>query len=565
MAHVRDSDTSLWLHNKLGTSNDLWSGGSICSQLNQDVLRNIRECFIELQSQVKLKLLLSFLHIPRRNVEEWKVELEEILEVALVDSDQWVSMLAELLKSYPSTGLLNFQIEENASVFTDVVNDLKKLVRKHSDQAMLPMECLYLNRTALSSVVGQLPQPTKHFTLKQKPKSATLRAELLQKSLDAANNSKKNSTTPSVPIRCRGLIKPINDATPLRGIPSRINPGGFKSRSSPLGRLNSTPPASRVPPRTPAGRKDGGIKLLEIDEQPMGYGRDAKRRKKLPEIETPEARKEKDGATPPVTSSPSTPDYAAGLLTTTQLSGPSIPVIAPSGTTPNYAPTPPANALPTVANTTPTLPVSTATTPAAAKREGFTPATPTLEQPTNQIPVPAQTVNVASTQAETPKTQVIHATTIGNLASIGGTPVQLQHMPVQQQQQPQVPTQILQPPPTVQPPQQVQMHTIVQPTPPPKKSLSLTKEQMQEAQEMFNKSNKVTRPEKALILGFIAGSRDNPCPHLGQIVTIMLSENEEKVQQMDGTVQSMMVETHFQMNYSTGEWKRVKKYRRLEA
>lgn len=68
--NVRDSDTSLWLHNKLGTSNDLWSGGSIISQLNQDVLRNIRECFADLQSQVKLKLLLSFLHVSRRNVDE---------------------------------------------------------------------------------------------------------------------------------------------------------------------------------------------------------------------------------------------------------------------------------------------------------------------------------------------------------------------------------------------------------------------------------------------------------------------------------------------------------------
>ncbi|GBM89612.1 hypothetical protein AVEN_93788-1, partial [Araneus ventricosus] len=36
-------------------------------------------------------------------------------------------------------------------------------------------------------------------------------------------------------------------------------------------------------------------------------------------VEMPEARKEKDGATPPVTSSPSTPDYAAGLLTTSQV------------------------------------------------------------------------------------------------------------------------------------------------------------------------------------------------------------------------------------------------------
>ena len=30
---------------------------------------------------------------------------------------------------------------------------------------------------------------------------------------------------------------------------------------------------------------------------------------------------------------------------------------------------------------------------------------------------------------------------------------------------------------------------------------------MVEAQEMFRTSNKVTRPEKALILGFMAGSR----------------------------------------------------------
>ena len=87
---------------------------------------------------------------------------------------------------------------------------------------------------------------------------------------------------------------------------------------------------------------------------------------------------------------------------------------------------------------------------------------------------------------------------------------------------------------------------------------------MLEAQEMFKTANKVTRPEKALILGFMAGSRDNPCPHLGNIVTIKLSENQENVPQTDNTYLTMIVETHFQMNYNTGEWKRIKKYRRLE-
>ena len=78
--------------------------------------------------------------------------------------------------------------------------------------------------------------------------------------------------------------------------------------------------------------------------------------------------------------------------------------------------------------------------------------------------------------------------------------------------------------------------------------------------------------------------RDNPCPHLGNIVTIKLSENQENVPQTDNTYLTMIVETHFQvrlnfsgiafhpiyillkfqMNYNTGEWKRIKKYRRLE-
>lgn len=121
--------------------------------------------------------------------------------------------------------------------------------------------------------------------------------------------------------------------------------------------------------------------------------------------------------------------------------------------------------------------------------------------------------------------------------------------------------------------------------------VGLQREQMLEAQEMFRTANKVTRPEKALILGFMAGSRgmfllrsrslflrtsymltltlprtsltDNPCPKLGNIVTVMLSENIEEVTQADGTTVQMLVETHFQMNYMNGEWKRIKKNRRI--
>ncbi len=64
--------------------------------------------FQDLQPQVKLKLLLSFFHIPRRNLEQWKPELENIIAVATDDSEPWVCMLGELMKTYPETGMTKY-------------------------------------------------------------------------------------------------------------------------------------------------------------------------------------------------------------------------------------------------------------------------------------------------------------------------------------------------------------------------------------------------------------------------------------------------------------------------
>lgn len=43
------------------------------------------------------------------------------------------------------------------------------------------MECPYLSRNSLMATIGSQPPPGKHFTLRRKPKSAALKAELFQK------------------------------------------------------------------------------------------------------------------------------------------------------------------------------------------------------------------------------------------------------------------------------------------------------------------------------------------------------------------------------------------------
>lgn len=57
---------------------------------------------------------------------------------------------------------------------------------------------------------------------------------------------------------------------------------------------------------------------------------------------------------------------------------------------------------------------------------------------------------------------------------------------------------------------------------------------------------------------------DNPCPQQGDIVNIRLSETMESLQHPDGTFRPMIVDMYFQMNYASGEWKRVKKFREKE-
>jgi len=314
-----------------------------------------------------------------------------------------------------------------------------------------------------------------------------------------------------------------------------------------------------------------GVKLLDITEQPMGYTA-AKKRKRQQDIE--DAKRAADEANAAATQIKSeaaanpTPDYAANLATSLQ------PTTVPP---PAYVPPPPTPQVPVTAPPPPVYaPVQSVTVPLATQPNALPGAPVTVALPT--VPHPQVSAGTRIIQLPTQPLPQVRMTSISSPVNLGSngvvtsgltqsmtatrTVVQPQHIIMQQPRQTFIQTQ-----PQQQILRQPAVQTIQAPAatqPGQRRNLSLTREQMLEAQEMFRTANKVTRPEKALILGFMAGSRDNPCPHLGSIVTIKLSENQENVPQNDNTYLTMIVETHFQMNYNTGEWKRIKKYRRLE-
>lgn len=110
-----------------------------------------------------------------------------------------------------------------------------------------------------------------------------------------------------------------------RGIPSlRVPTSGFRSPTSTQG-PSSRPNMSRQQ----AGRKDGGIKILDIAEQPLGYAA-AKKRKRQQELEEQQKRALEAQSSPPAKLEPetpitTTPDYAVGLNATSVYTQPATP------------------------------------------------------------------------------------------------------------------------------------------------------------------------------------------------------------------------------------------------
>ncbi|XP_034425321.1 negative elongation factor A isoform X2 [Hippoglossus hippoglossus] len=541
MASMKDSDTGLWLHNKLGSTDELWTPPSIASLLTVSVIDNIRLCFSSLSPPVKLKLLLGMLHLPRRTVDEMKEALSEIIQLATVDSEPWVLMVADILKSFPETGSLNLDLEEQNPNVQDILGELREKVSECEASAMLPLECQYLNKSALTTLVGPLTPPVKHFQLKRKPKSATLRAELLQKSTETAQQLKKTAGVP-FHAKGRGLVKKIDTTTPLKGIPK----APFRSPTAPS---MFSPPSNRTPvapARTPL-RKERGVKLLDISElDVVGAGREAKRRRKTLETEAGEKAAKEEAVV-----ENTTPDYAAGLGSAQKLGAlnenplpstsylPATPSMVPSS---SYIPSSEAQPANAGGSGRDTLQSARQPEESATAGAGATPTLPGQYKQRTPMYNASTTANPA-----TPTSPSTPASTPANNGPPAAATASQPETPTQPPSTPQTPT----PAPTPTPPQ-----------PQPKKNLSLTRDQMYAAQEMFKTANKVTRPEKALILGFMAGSRENPCPEQGDIIQIKLSEHTEVLPKADGTGSTtMLVDTVFEMNYSTGQWTRLKKYK----
>lgn len=78
-----------------------------------------------------------------------KEALSEIIQLATVDSEPWVLMVADILKSFPETGSLNLDLEEQNPNVQDILGELR-------DKGMLTLQNLMDNACIILSL-GLLP------------------------------------------------------------------------------------------------------------------------------------------------------------------------------------------------------------------------------------------------------------------------------------------------------------------------------------------------------------------------------------------------------------------------
>lgn len=618
----KDDSVASWLNNKLGSSTHLWSFSStVVSQYNIEKLMSIRDCFGTLDSLVKLKFFLSLFHIPKRCIEEFKPVIEVIIENTIQSClDQWVLSIAMFVKTFWLTQSLDTQNEYELDSFQEALKDLKQILKEcietesgcERSRFLLPLEFDYLNREARFNVLPNTSTFTneflfsltaednsfftKHFNLFKSPKATCKLDDLKNKAIHYS----KIKTTKSIMHTGLNSFAEYNDGLSTGSYSNRFNKKNelglnaglvgndpYSSSYGSMGQKNqgsssffkrsmlTSTTSTTITGKSSNPKRNVGIKLLDVQEQ-VATPKEAKRKRKEQEKETLKRQKqdqqkyEKDDLEgvakqedhPKMDELTNDPQFFSHHGLPSENEALDIPHMVQGlpGTNIDDVPKPMVfnlnhnqisqnvnkglNQVSSIGD----LFQSNKQQSEALNSQTLAANLQSFQEKFNNSPLQSRIMNPMPNFMN----QDMHQNT-------KTSPIKLEQFTTQSLGNPTALPTFKTPNLEYLPPQPLNTHETIQAQ--QQQALSLTQEQMLEAQEMFSNANCLSRPDKAQILGFIAGSRDNPQPNQGSLITIKLNEAAEIVISADGQRHSVISELYFEMNYDTGTYKKVKRYK----
>uniref|UniRef100_A0A914ZK98 HDAg domain-containing protein n=1 Tax=Parascaris univalens TaxID=6257 RepID=A0A914ZK98_PARUN len=472
-AQLRDLDLVKWLDNKLGDNNELWSGRQAASLLSREMLVELETCFQALETHVKLKIVLALPHLSYRLMTMWKGPLMNLLDLARRDADDWIETVSNMYRDFPSRRCVIPLPSDPNSYFCRTLDELKKAVKKHSqedDLRLLPLDKCVVSQSAIKCRygVGEV-DIRKHFNLRRRAKSSTLKADVVRSAesgVNPAKNQKMGAFTTSFPIRIRSTARKPNNDLPMRGIPA-VNTcklsAGFTNEPRKFQRQ--------------LVKREGGAKLIDIGEIPHALKQRRREQeaeekaKKLLEKQELKKKHQAEKAEREARRSAAVKFEPTHNNDESAKAGPSVPTVS------------------------------------AAPRE--------------QIAEPA------SEQAASPRPEKQPSY------------ADVRERPTMGCEQPVVVASV--------------QSRIEQ------RDAALRRQ----CDEMLSSANALDAQGRRMVSAFLSGNKAHPFPHMGDVVTLKLSETYEDENRLDGSTQKIRVETYFQMDYHTGEWKRLRKTRVL--
>jgi len=278
-----------FINNKFGDEN--WVPLQINSLIRDDNIRMYLDCFTLLSPQVKIRVLMSMLHLAEARMEKLEDHFGTLVGLSLNDDDPWVKVTACILRYFPANRQINKQLD-----FPNARAIIAQMAARLDDTSskLLPLEC----RIASKSVTAQIcPRAAtrvieKHFQLKRKPKSAALRADLLQRSVEAAAQTRRSSSNQKMTMQRSHSDAKCDDDGPgpfmpiasKRRIGSTSGGGSGGAGGGGVGGGSTVHGNDRG--RLTFKGREGGTKMIEISDAPSM--KKEKKRKSKKEKEQPE-------------------------------------------------------------------------------------------------------------------------------------------------------------------------------------------------------------------------------------------------------------------------------------
>ncbi|GJJ78626.1 hypothetical protein EMPS_10985 [Entomortierella parvispora] len=161
MARLRGEGAQDWLNQQLTSP---WHGHqTVASGLSNEIILNIRERWSQLESSVRLGVLFSLISLKKAQQVELRDRCQELIDHACSDPDDWVRLVSQMLKDYPSEGTLRFNVEQFADQAQ--LGSLLKSLTDHISQNGIkfhPKEFAYLSESVCKAGQGRDPKTKKY-------------------------------------------------------------------------------------------------------------------------------------------------------------------------------------------------------------------------------------------------------------------------------------------------------------------------------------------------------------------------------------------------------------------